>query len=46
MHESGEHCDDLIVATANTLNDEAVAMMLLALQRGNLEISIRVAVKR
>ena len=46
MHESGKNCIDLLVATANALSEKAVAVMLLAVQRRNLEVSITLAVRR
>ena len=38
MHRQNGHCDDLIVKTAAALNEDAVALMLLAVQNGNLEL--------
>ena len=46
MHEAGKHCTELIEKTANALNDNVVSIMLLAVQKGNLELSIIVAVTR
>jgi len=46
MHKDGQRCDDLIEATADVLQDDAVAVMLLAVQQLNLERAISVAVKR
>jgi hypothetical protein len=46
MHKPGQRCTDLIETTANALPDNAVAIMLLAIQRDNLEESIRQAVRR
>jgi hypothetical protein len=46
MHEPGQHCTKLLETTANALNDEVVAVMVLAVKRGNLELSISVAVAR
>ena len=46
MHRQNSHCDDLIVKTAAALNEDAVALMLLAVQNGNLELSVKVALKR
>lgn len=45
MHKVGESCDALITETADVLSAEVVTLMLLAVQRGNLEISLRMAVK-
>ena len=44
MEES--RCDDLIEQTAEALNEDVVALMLLAVQRGNLELSIKTALSR
>jgi hypothetical protein len=40
------HCDNLIKETAASLNDNVVALMLLAVQRGNLELSVKIALNR
>ena len=45
MHEAGKHCTELLEKTANALNDNAVSVMLLAVQKRNLQLSIYVAVK-
>ncbi|KAF8257652.1 hypothetical protein EI94DRAFT_1757371 [Lactarius quietus] len=39
-------CDKLIETTAAALNENAVALMLLAVQRENLELSVRTALNR
>jgi hypothetical protein len=46
MHMQNRRCDDLIEKTAATLNDDIVTLMLLAVQRGNLELSVKVALNR
>ena len=46
MHIHGADCTDIIVKTSRALNDDAVAIMLLALQRGNLEVAVQTAVER
>src|ERR1700761_7592189 len=46
MHRQNGHCDDLIQKTAAALDDDAVALMLLAVQNGNLELSVKVALDR
>ena len=46
MHEAGKHCTELLEKTANTLNDDMISVMLLAVQRTNLELSINVAVTK
>ena len=42
----GSHCGDLIEKTAAALNDDAVMLMLLAVQRYNVEVSVKFAWKR
>ena len=46
MHRQNGHCDDLIETTAAALDEDAVALMLLAVQNGNLELSVKVALNR
>ena len=46
MHKVGEPCGALITETANALNPEVVTLMLLAVQRGNLEMSVKMAMRR
>lgn len=46
MHKVGEGCLRLIGMTADALDHRVLTLMLLAVQRGNVEMSIRVAVKR
>jgi hypothetical protein len=46
MHEPGKRCTELLEKTANALNDIAVSVMLLAVQKGNLELSINIAVTK
>jgi len=43
MHKKGSHCNGLIEKTAVSLNEDVVALMLLAVQRGNLELSVKTA---
>ena len=45
MHKPDQNCTDLIEATANALSVGAVALMLLAVQRDNLELSVKLAIK-
>jgi hypothetical protein len=45
MHKHDQRCTDLIEATANALSGDVVALMLLAVQRRNLELSMKQAVK-
>ena len=46
MQRHGERCTALIEMTANALSDDVVALMLVAVQRGNLELSIKQAIER
>jgi hypothetical protein len=46
MHKPGQKCNDLVEMTASALSGGVVALMLLAVQRDNLELSISHAVKR
>ncbi len=39
-------CDNLIEETAAALNDNVVGVMLLAVQKSNLELSVRTALNR
>ena len=43
---NGSHCGNLVEKTATALNDEAVLLMLLAVQRGNVELSVKTAWRR
>ena len=43
MHRNDSHCRNLVEKTAAALNDKAVMLMLLAVQRGNVELSVKVA---
>jgi hypothetical protein len=45
MHKHGQRCTNLLEATANALSDRVVARMLLAVQRDDLELNIKQAVK-
>ena len=40
---NGSHCGNLVEKTAAGLNEEAVVLMLLAAQRGNVELSVKEA---
>ena len=44
MHKPGQKCIDLIEATANALSMGAVAIMLMAVHRDNLELSVKQAI--
>ena len=46
MHIQNRRCDDLIEKTVATLNDDIIASMLLAVQRNNLDFSVRSALIR
>jgi hypothetical protein len=46
MHEPGQPCTELLETTATALNDGVVAVMVLAVKRGSLELSINAAVTR
>jgi hypothetical protein len=46
MHVDGSCCGDLIEKTAAALNEDTVTLMLLAVQRGNVELSVKLALKQ
>ena len=46
MQKHGQRCAGLIELTANALGDDAVTLMLVAVQRDNLELSIKQAIRR
>jgi len=46
MQKHGQRCAGLIEMTANALSDSAVTLMLVAVQRDNLELGIKQAVRR
>jgi hypothetical protein len=45
MHKHNQRCTDLIEKTANELSGSVVTLMLLAVQKDNLELSIKQAVR-
>ena len=45
MHKHDQRCIDLIEATANALSGGVVTLMLMAVQRDNLELSVKKAVE-
>jgi hypothetical protein len=45
MHKHSQRCAELVEMTANSLRDDVVALMLLAVQKDNLELSIKQAIK-
>ena len=44
MHRPDQKCTNLIDATANALSVGVVAIMLMAVQRDNLELSVKQAI--
>ena len=46
MHRQNADCNDLIEKTAEASNEDTVALMLLAVQNGNLELSVKMALNR
>ena len=46
MHKVETRCDSLLEETAEALDEDVLALMLLAVQKLDLELSIRTAVKR
>ena len=45
MHRPTGNCGDLIEQTAVALNEDIIALMLLAVQKNNLTLSVKVALK-
>ena len=45
MQKDGQQCADLIETTADALDSSAVTLMFVAVQRDNLELSIKQAIK-
>jgi hypothetical protein len=43
MHINDSHCGDLIEKTAAALNEDAVKLMFVAVQRNNVELSVKLA---
>ena len=46
MNKQETRCDSLIVATVEALNNDAVALMLVSVQKDNLGLSVHLALKR
>ncbi|KAH9171506.1 hypothetical protein EDB89DRAFT_2096926 [Lactarius sanguifluus] len=46
MHIQNRRCDDLIEKTTTALNDDTVAVMLLVVQKSNLNLSVKTALNR
>jgi hypothetical protein len=45
MHRHGQRCTDLLEITTDALSGGAVALILLAIQKDNLELNIKQAIK-
>jgi len=45
MQKQGRRCVSLVETTANALSGDVVSLMLVAVQRDNLELSIKQAVR-
>jgi hypothetical protein len=45
MHKDDQRCTDLITLTADSLSGDVVTLMLVAVQKDNLEVSINRAIK-
>ena len=45
MHKHDQRCTELIEVTAKALSGGAFGLMLIAVQRDNLELSIKLAVE-
>jgi hypothetical protein len=45
MQRPGQRCADLVEMTADALSGDVVALMLLAVQKDNLELNIKQAIK-
>jgi hypothetical protein len=43
MHINGSHCGDPVEKTAAALNDDALMLMLLVVQRNNVELNVKLA---
>ena len=46
MHKQNMHCNDLIEKTAVALNDDAITLMFLAVQKDNLKLCVDMALKQ
>ena len=46
MHVQNTRCNDLIEKTAAVLNQDMVALMLFAVQKDNLQFSVKAALNR
>jgi hypothetical protein len=45
MHNPGQRCTALLEKTADALSSNVVSLMLLSVQKDNLELNINLAVK-
>jgi hypothetical protein len=45
MDKPGNRCTPLLEETADALSDNVVSLMLLSVQKDNLELNIKLAVK-
>ena len=43
MHMKDSGCNALIEETAAALNDDVVSLMLIAVQKGNIELSVKIS---
>ena len=46
MHVDGAQCGELVEKTAAVLNEDAMTLMLLVVQKGNVELSVKTAWRR
>ena len=46
MHVKGSQCGGLVEKTAAALNEDTVMLLLLAVQKGNVELSVKMAWRR
>ena len=46
MHMQNRRCNSLIETTAAALNEDVITLMLLAVQRRNLELGVKTALSR
>jgi hypothetical protein len=46
MHVKDRRCEALVEETAAALNEDTVAWMLLAVQKNNLGLSVKTALRR
>jgi hypothetical protein len=46
MHRQNSHCKDLIEKTATALNEDSITLMLLTVQTGNIELSVKTALNQ